>query len=183
MTLFTKKENENSGEAKTTEEKTLGTRIAESRKSKGLTQEDFAQQLGVTAQAVSKWENDLSCPDIMLLPKISEILDISIDELLTGSTKKEEKSKKIKAAVTDSSKLKLRIRIAAPNKNPTNIAIPVTMVKKIAKIGNGISSIIGNNSISSEQFEEILELAEQGAAGEFLNIDTDDGTNIIMEIK
>lgn len=180
MTLFTKKENENLSEEKTDGNKSLGARISEARKSKALTQDDFAQQLDVTPQAVSKWENDLSCPDIMLLPKISEILGISIDELLTGNPKNEEKEKTEK---TDTSKLKLRIQILSPNKNPTNVTVPVSMVKKIAKIGNGISAITGNNSISSTQLEDILNLAEEGAIGEFLNVDTDDGTKIIIEIK
>lgn len=61
---------------------TMGKRIAALRKQAGLTQEQLAEQLGVTAQAVSKWENDVSCPDISLLPKISQILGVSTDELL-----------------------------------------------------------------------------------------------------
>ncbi|MCD7712065.1 MAG: helix-turn-helix domain-containing protein, partial [Firmicutes bacterium] len=63
---------------------TLGSRIADARKKCKLTQEDLAAHLGVTAQAVSKWENDISCPDITLLPKLSSIFGISIDELLSG---------------------------------------------------------------------------------------------------
>ena len=47
----------------------------------GLTQESLAQQLDVTNQAVSKWESDLHCPDITLLPRLADIFDISIDEL------------------------------------------------------------------------------------------------------
>lgn len=47
-------------------ENTLGTRIAQLRKEKGYTQEDLAQMLEVSPQAVSKWENDLTCPDISL---------------------------------------------------------------------------------------------------------------------
>ena len=46
---------------------TMGKRISDLRKRKGMTQEQLAQQVGVTAQAVSKWENDLSCPDISIL--------------------------------------------------------------------------------------------------------------------
>lgn len=61
---------------------TLGKRIAENRKRLGLTQDALAEKLGITAQAVSKWENDLSCPDITMLPKLSEIFGISTDELL-----------------------------------------------------------------------------------------------------
>ena len=59
----------------------LCTKITELRKSAGLTQDALAEKLGVTFQAVSKWENALSCPDISLLPRIAEIFDVSIDTL------------------------------------------------------------------------------------------------------
>ena len=63
-------------------EQTLGKRIMQLRKSKSLTQDQLAEQLGVTAQAVSKWENNQSCPDITLLPKLAEIFGVSTDALL-----------------------------------------------------------------------------------------------------
>lgn len=69
-------------------EQTLGKRIVAHRKRLGMTQDSLAEQLGVTAQAVSKWENDQSCPDIAMLPKLAEIFGITIDELL-GIEKKE----------------------------------------------------------------------------------------------
>ncbi len=60
---------------------TIGNIIASYRKKLGITQEALAQQLDVTNQAVSKWESDLSCPDVTLLPRLADIFDISIDEL------------------------------------------------------------------------------------------------------
>ena len=63
-------------------EQTLGKRIAAHRKRLGLTQDALAEKLGITAQAVSKWENDLSCPDITMLPRLAEIFGISTDALL-----------------------------------------------------------------------------------------------------
>ena len=63
-------------------EQTLGKRIVKNRKRKNMTQDQLAEQLGVTAQAVSKWENDQSCPDISTLPKLATIFGISVDELL-----------------------------------------------------------------------------------------------------
>lgn len=63
-------------------EETLGKRICAKRKGLGLTQDALAEQLGVTAQAVSKWENDQSCPDITMLPKLAEVFGISTDALL-----------------------------------------------------------------------------------------------------
>ncbi len=55
--------------------------IAELRKKQGLSQEELAGMLDITFQAVSKWENQLSCPDIALIPKIAEIFQVSIDFL------------------------------------------------------------------------------------------------------
>ena len=63
-------------------EQTLGKRIMEHRKALGLTQDQLAEKLGVTAQAVSKWENDQSCPDITMLPKLADIFGITTDALL-----------------------------------------------------------------------------------------------------
>lgn len=62
-------------------ENQLGNRIAELRKEAGLTQEQLAGKLGVTYQAVSKWENGNSYPDISLLPRLSEIFQVSLDSL------------------------------------------------------------------------------------------------------
>lgn len=63
-------------------EETLGKRIARHRKRLGMTQEQMAEKLGVTAQAVSKWENDQSCPDITMLPRLAELFGITADALL-----------------------------------------------------------------------------------------------------
>ena len=62
--------------------KTLGATIAELRKKQGMTQLELAQKMGVTDKAVSKWERDISCPDISSLPTLAAELGISIEELL-----------------------------------------------------------------------------------------------------
>ena len=62
--------------------KTLGTMIAELRKQHGMTQLELAEKMGVTDKAVSKWERDLSCPDINSLPNLAEILGVSVEELM-----------------------------------------------------------------------------------------------------
>ena len=59
----------------------LGSVISKYRKELGITQESLAQQLEVTNQAVSKWEGDQCCPDVMLLPRLADIFGITIDEL------------------------------------------------------------------------------------------------------
>ncbi len=59
----------------------IGENIAKYRKTKGLTQEQLGELLGVTNQAVSKWESGVSMPDVMLLPKIAETLSITLEAL------------------------------------------------------------------------------------------------------
>ena len=63
-------------------ESTIGKRIMQNRKRLGLTQDALAEKLGVTAQAVSKWENDQSCPDITMLPRLAAIFGTTTDALL-----------------------------------------------------------------------------------------------------
>ena len=63
----------------------FGERLASYRKNLGLSQEGLAQLVGVTNQAVSKWESDQCCPDIMLLPTLADVFEISIDELFGRS--------------------------------------------------------------------------------------------------
>ncbi|HWP79619.1 MAG TPA: helix-turn-helix transcriptional regulator [Candidatus Acidoferrum sp.] len=61
---------------------TLGMMISTLRKEHGMTQAGLAEKMSVTDKAVSKWERDLSCPDINSLPKLAEIFSISVDELM-----------------------------------------------------------------------------------------------------
>ena len=70
---------------------TFGATISALRKGKGMTQLELARQMGVTDKAVSKWERDLSFPDVTSLPKLAEVLDTSVDELLEVKTTAQEK--------------------------------------------------------------------------------------------
>ncbi len=65
---------------------TMGMMIASKRKELGMTQLDLAEKMGVTDKAVSKWERDLSCPDVNSIPKLAEIFGMSVDELMQIKT-------------------------------------------------------------------------------------------------
>ena len=65
--------------------KTMGETIADLRKERGMTQKHLAEQMNVTDKAVSKWERDLSCPDIHSIPKLAEVLGVSVEELMQTS--------------------------------------------------------------------------------------------------
>ena len=61
-----------------------------------MTQLNLAEKMGVTDKAVSKWERDLSCPDVSSLPRLAEILEVSIDELMQTKPKNSSDDKKEK---------------------------------------------------------------------------------------
>ena len=72
---------------------TMGEKIASLRKAAGKTQRQLADRMGVTDKAVSKWERNLSCPDIESIPLLAEIFGVSADELIntkaTGTSEKD----------------------------------------------------------------------------------------------
>lgn len=92
-------------------EQTLGKRIAQYRKNMKLTQDQLAERLGITAQAVSKWENDLSCPDITMLPRLAAIFGVTTDQLLGVEPQQEA----VEAEVVDGNKGDLHVDIGAKN--------------------------------------------------------------------
>ena len=59
----------------------IGEQIAYYRRLNAMTQEELAKRLNISTQAVSKWEQKITSPDIMLLPELASIFNISIDEL------------------------------------------------------------------------------------------------------
>ncbi len=81
----------------------LGEKLLDLRKSKGLSQEEVADKLGVTRQTVSKWETDQSTPDFDKIAPLCKLYDISADELLTGVIiEKEEKEEVVENTYTES---------------------------------------------------------------------------------
>ncbi len=77
---------------------TMGSIIARLRKEKGLTQEQLANELGISYQAVSKWENELSSPDISALPLLADIFGVTVDALFGREPEKQEENEVLAAA-------------------------------------------------------------------------------------
>ena len=66
--------------------KSIGEVISTLRKEKGMTQKELADKLNITDKAVSKWERDISFPDTATIPKLAEILEVSVEELMNAKT-------------------------------------------------------------------------------------------------
>lgn len=69
----------------------MGKLILRLRKEKGMTQMQLADAMHISDKTISKWERSLGCPDISLLPKLSEILSVDIEKILLGNLKRNDK--------------------------------------------------------------------------------------------
>ena len=85
---------------------TFGTMIAAMRKKDGMTQLELAEKMGVTDKAVSKWERDLSFPDINSIPKLADVFNVTVDELMQvkAGTKENAENNKVSEIVNISLK-------------------------------------------------------------------------------
>lgn len=178
---------------------TLGRRIARLRLTHGMTQERLATELGVTPQAVSKWENDLSAPDIMLLPALARALDVTVDELLEGKTEREaEKDEKDAEAFaghepesrpesepkhavrSDDRPRTLHICVREGSDEPVDVRIPIGMATFAVRGGMripGVSSMFGD--LDDDFLSRALRGGERGTILE-VN-DGDDHVTITLE--
>lgn len=164
--------------------KTLGERISEKRKAKGLKQEELAEMLGVSAQAVSKWENDLSCPDIMTLPALSQRLGCTVDELLTGREESPVAQMLPEGERKDFNRLMFRILVDSADGDKVRVNLPLPLFKVLLDSGASLSSINingkGNLDSLNIDWKAIVALVEQGVVGKLVEVESADGD--IVEI-
>ena len=157
-------------------EMTIGKRIAALRREKNLKQDDLAQMLEVSPQAVSKWENDQTCPDISLLPKLAKILGVSVDELLSGKQElqpvvtlvPEDQRKDIKDMV-------LRIVVDSADGDKVRVNLPMALVQLAMEMGMEMPQVSGNDALKDIDWAQVMELARHGAMGNLIEVESADG--------
>ena len=151
----------------------IGKNIAYFRKEKGLTQSELGDRLGVSNQAVSKWETELTMPDVMLLPEIAKNLGISIDSLYGDLTEKEQI---IFDNITEEDR---RVLIVSVQSNGVTVKTRLPVV--------AIQSIFGNallrDCLAEEEIETLLSMLENNAKGTLLNVDSDDAQVTISVVE
>lgn len=163
-------------------EMTLGKKIAELRKDKGMTQDGLAELLGVSSQAVSKWENDISCPDIMLLPHLSDIFQVTIDELFSKEPKNiitvlpEEERKNI-------DQMMLKVNVNSSDGDRVRVNLPIALVKIAYDIGMQIPEVSANNALKKLDLEKILELVDRGIIGKLVEVESANGDVVEVTVE
>lgn len=161
---------------------TLGQKIGSLRREKEWTQEELAEKLGVSAQAVSKWENDVSCPDIMLLPEISKLFGVTVGALLGCEPQmpvqlipKEERKK------IDS--LMLRIIVNSSDGDKVRINLPMTLIKTGIELGFNMSQVSGSSALDGIDLNQIMSMVENGLIGKLVEVESNDGDNVEIVVE
>lgn len=163
---------------------TLGRRIQALRKEQSLTQEALAERMGVTPQAISKWENDLSCPDILSLPQLARELHVTVDTLLTGE------SSAPAAPEKKPEELIVRIAFTAEGTHAC-LNLPFT-VFRLGAMYDLISFTISVNegdidaekiakAMAGVDFKQIVRLIESGVTGTLVDINLGERLTIWTE--
>ncbi len=160
-------------------QETFGQRFTRLRKRRGLTQEEIAGKINISAQAVSKWENDISMPDILILGDLADILKVTIDELLGRS---EAKSIQVIENKQDINKYALKIKVIE-GKDKVNINLPIPLLKFCIDAGMSLPQVSGNKSLASIDFTQIYQMIEQGIIGELLRVEEEDGAEVVICVE
>ena len=160
---------------------TFGQRFSNLRKKQGLKQEEIANKVNVTAQAVSKWENDLSAPDISILPTLADILNVTLDELLgreiieTKIIPEQERK--------DINSMLLKIKIISSDGDKVKINLPLAIIKVCFDSGMSMPSINGKDVLNNIDFNQIFTLIEAGVVGKLVEIESADGDIVEITVE
>jgi len=144
----------------------IGENIVALRKKAGLTQEELSEKMCVTAQAVSKWENDLSCPDLETIRSMADLFGVTVDELLNGIKEapvlKSDEPEKIAKRI-------LHIQVNTGEDTRIHCRIPTAVFLKAAENGT-LGKLLGDE-LENDQLEMVLEIIKSGTVGSIVSVD------------
>ena len=161
----------------------IGNNISALRKAKGITQEELANELGVSAQAVSKWENNSSYPDVSLLTKIADFFGVTVDALLRSNEDEiifhndNENSCNDHSHIhsTENYAKNVNVKIVQQNGKENNVKIPF----KFVKLGLNVAGVFG---LEKETAEKISNVINNEKIGNFVEVDTENGEHITISL-
>ena len=162
---------------------TIGKRIAHLRKKKGLTQEELANAMGVSPQAVSKWENDQTCPDISALPTLSKLLGVTVDELLGCEAQVPAVRVLPPEERKDPRDMMLRIIVDSAEGDKVRVNLPIALVEVAMEIGMEMPQINGNEALNGVDMKKVLELVRLGCVGNLVEVESADGDQVRILVE
>lgn len=163
--------------------KTLGMKISECRKKLGMTQEELAVKFNVSAQAVSKWENDLSIPDVPLLVEMSNFFHISLDQLLKAEEVMDTPAIVPQELRKPANEMMLRIIVNSSDGDKVRVNLPLMLVKSAIQLGMAMPQVTGNKALEGIDMEMLMQMVDQGMVGKLVEVESSDGDFIEIVVE
>lgn len=163
--------------------KTLGTKISEYRKLKRMTQEELANQLNVSSQAVSKWENDLSIPDLPLLIQLSDLFHVTLDDLIREKETTLQTIQVEEPLRKPVNQMILKIVINSNDGDKVRVNLPVSLIKAGITMGLNMPQVNGNDALKNVDIDMIMQLIDQGIIGKLVEIESADGETVEIYVE
>lgn len=162
---------------------TLGKKISQYRKMKGMTQEELAEKMNVSSQAVSKWENDLSIPDLPVLIELADCFNVSLDELV-----RQKENLNLVQVVEEPlrkpmNQMMFRIVVNSHEGDKVRVNLPVTLIQAGIEMGMNMPEFNGKEVLKGIDLEQILRLVENGVMGKLVEVDSADGDHVEIFVE
>ena len=159
----------------------IGQKINELRKRNKMTQDDLAQQMRVSPQAVSKWETDASIPDLPTLIALADFFHVSLDELVR------EKSEAVSFVPEETRKpleqMILRIRALSNNGDRVNVNLPLGFVRIASKLNFENFQFNGSDILKTIDIDAVISLIESGVVGKIVEAESGGGDTVEIFVE
>ena len=131
---------------------------------------------------MSKWENDIACPDIQLLVPLSKIFNITTDELLSNDTVRsvqllpEDSRRNIK-------ELTLKVIVDSSEGDKVRVNLPMELVLVALEIGVNLPQLTMNEQMNKIDLNQIISMVERGVIGKLVEIESSEGDTVSVVVE
>ena len=160
--------------------KTIGEKINTLRKQRNMTQDELAEKMGVSSQAVSKWEKDLSIPDLPVLLELSDFFHISLDDLV----KEKEDSVQLvpEGQRKDINEMLLRVNVHTVKGDNVRVNLPLALVKIASQMDMEMLQFKGSEVLKTLDLKAIVAMIESGVVGKIVEVESKSSEGDIVEV-
>ncbi len=161
--------------------KTIGEKINTLRKQRNMTQDELAEKMAVSSQAVSKWEKDMSIPDLPVLIELSDFFHISLDELV----KEKEDSVQLipEGQRKDINEMLLRVNVHTVKGDKVRVNLPLALVKIASQMDMEMLQFKGSEVLKSLDLKAIVAMIESGVVGKIVEVESSEGDIVEITVE
>ena len=149
---------------------TIGSNITKLRREKGMTQAELAEKLNVSVQAVSKWENDVSRPDLERIGELAAVLDTTAEFIINGDAL--ETPTELKNGNIAKRLLVMTVNVKKPDPTDITLRLPAELLMK-ARTDGSLAKLMGEN-FSEMIPDTVFEMLESGVVGPVATVNKED---------